>query len=258
MFKKEELNGWLVKVGSQVEKPIKIYMIGGGALSFRELKESTKDIDLIVTSKEDFDVLDKAIQKAGFELKTDLEEEFYLTALAVYMGEGDSRIDVFLKQVGKMLTITKGMIQRATPYQSYGKLDAYLISSEDIFLFKSMSSREGDIKDSDRLSRKGLNYDAVYDEIIEQSKIGNKWFFWVYESLCRLEEFSGIPLPIKDKVFDLVREHWKDKPSDFMEDIKDLDKHIPDKKLLGEVTSNPKNLQDGLQKGLKDGIGKGL
>lgn len=235
MFNKEELNEWLVKIGSNIEKPVKIYMIGGGALSFKGLKAVTKDIDIIVESKEDFDMFDSAIQKAGFNLKTDLKDGFYLTALAVYMKGDDSRIDVFLKQVGKMLILTQSMIQRAKQYQSYGKLDVFLVSNEDIFLFKSMSSRPGDIRDSDRLIVEGIDYDVVYGEIVEQSKSGNKWFFWAYESLCRLEEHNGLHLSIKDKLFSLVKEHWKDKPDDFMEDVENKGKHISDKKLLREL-----------------------
>ena len=162
MFNKEELNEWLVKVGSKIEKPLKIYMIGGCALSFKGLKDITKDIDIIVASQEDFNALDQAIKKAGFNIKTDLEDEFYLTALAVYVKGDDSRIDVFLKQVGKMLFLTESMIKRAETFRSYGKLNVCLISLEDIFLFKSMSSRPGDIADSDRIMRKGINYTADF------------------------------------------------------------------------------------------------
>jgi len=41
------------------------------------------------------------------------------------MKDDDSRIDIFLKQVGKMLRLTRGIIKRAKLYQSYGKLDVY-------------------------------------------------------------------------------------------------------------------------------------
>ena len=236
MFNKEELGGWLVKVGSKAEKQLKIYMIGGCALSFKGLKETTKDIDIIIESQRDFDVLDSAIKKADFKIKTDLEDEFYLTALAVYMKGDDSRIDVFLKQVGKMLNLTQSMIKRADFFQDYDKLSVYLISFEDIFLFKSMSSRKGDIEDCDRIMRRGIDYNIIYKEIMEQSKEeGKRWFFWVYESLCRLENHNSIRVPIKNKVFALVKEHWKDRPSDFMSDIENIENHIPDKKLLSDI-----------------------
>ena len=89
-------------MGLNIDKSIIIYMIGGCALSFKGLKPATKDIDIIVTSKPDFDVFNKAMLKLGFKSMSDRESDFYATALAVYM-KGESRVDVFLKQVGKCL-----------------------------------------------------------------------------------------------------------------------------------------------------------
>ena len=167
--------------------------------------------------------------KSGFKSMNERESEFYATALAVYV-KGESRIDVFLKQVGKMLILTEGMMERAEIYKDYGKLIVYLASNEDIFLFKAMTSREGDISDCDRIMKQGINYDVVYKEIVEQSK-DYKWFFWVYENVCKLEDYNGIRVPIKNSLFALVKKHWKDRPSDFMSDIGNLDKHLPDKEL---------------------------
>lgn len=234
MFNKNELDGLLVKVGSKIEKPIKIYMIGGCALSFKGLKAATKDIDIILASNKDFEIFDKSMKENSFESASDKESEFYATALAVYKKD-ESRIDVFLKQVGKMLILSESMMKRAEKYKEYGNLAVYLVSNEDIFLFKSMSAREGDISDCDRIMKQGLNYNIVYDEIVEQSKRGRKWFFWMYESLCRLENYNGIKTPIKKKVFALIKKHWKDKPSDFMAEIDNAESHITNKKLLKEI-----------------------
>ena len=237
MFTKQELEKLLEDVGEKIKKSVRIYMIGGCALSFKNIKDRTKDIDIIVTSQEDFDRIDAGIKESGFQSMTDRESEFYLTALAVFIKE-DSRIDVFLKQVGKMLFLTKSMIQRAEKYKTYGKLEVYLASNEDIFLFKMMTSRDGDVKDCDRIMKEGIDFEIVYKEIVEQSKEeGKRWFFWVYENLCRLEDHNSIRISIKDAVFALVKEHWKERPSDFMMDIADKDKHVSDKKMLKELKS---------------------
>lgn len=235
MFNKLELERLLESVGAKIGQPLKIYMIGGCALSFKGLKETTKDIDIIVTSKADFNMFDKAMIENGFQSMNERESDFYLTALAVYKKE-ESRIDVFLEQVGKMLFFTKSMIKRADKYKNYGNLEVYLVSNEDIFLFKMMTSREGDVYDCDRIMKGNINYTYVYDEIVEQSKEeGKRWFFWVYENLCKLEEHNSIRVPIKNKVFALVKKHWSEKPKDFMSDIRDRGKHISEKKLLNEL-----------------------
>src|SRR3989338_4347445 len=241
MFNREELEELLEEIGAKIERQISVFIIGGCALSFKGLKESTKDIDIIVSSKSDFDVFDRAMKESGFQSMNNRENEFYLSALAVYTKE-KSRIDVFVKQVGKMLFLTKSMIERAEEYRKYGKLTVSLISNEDIFLFKIMTSREGDIYDCDRIMRGKMDYSVIYNEIVEQSKEeGKRWFFWVYENLCKLEEHNGISVPIKNKIFSLVKEYWDERPDDFMEDAKDKERHILDKSLLNELTSSGGN-----------------
>lgn len=236
MFNREELDNLLARVGSMISKPIKIYMIGGCALSFKGMKLATKDIDLIITSKEDFQAFDNSMRENGFKSDSDRENDFYATALAVYRKE-ESRIDVFLKQVGKMLFLSESMIKRAKEYKVYGNLIVYLVSNEDMFLFKAMTSREGDVYDCDRIMKEGIDYNIVYNEIVEQSKSGKKWFFWVYENLCRLENYNKIKTSMKNKVFALAKKYWNEKPTDFMEDIENLENHIPNKKLLKELNS---------------------
>lgn len=237
MFNKDELDQLLANVGSKIEKPANIFMIGGCALSFKGLKEATKDIDIIVANQEDFNILDEAMKENGFQSITEKENEFYLTALAIYKKD-DSRIDVFLKQVGKMLFLTKNMINRAKEYRKYDKLGVYLVSNEDIFLFKMMTSRAGDIYDSDRIMRAGIDYKIIYEEIVEQSKEkGKRWFFWVYENICKLEDHNGIRIPIKNKIFELVKKYWNERPNDFMSDVADKAKHVPEKKLLKDLIS---------------------
>ncbi|MEK6933645.1 MAG: DUF6036 family nucleotidyltransferase [Nanoarchaeota archaeon] len=237
MFNKDELDQLLANVGSKIEKPVNIFMIGGCALSFKGLKEATKDIDIIITDQEGFNILNMAMKENGFQSMTEKENEFYLTALAVYKKD-DSRIDVFLKQVGKMLFLTKNMITRSEEYRKYDKLSVYLVSNEDIFLFKMMTSREGDIYDCDRIMRNGIDYKIIYEEVIEQSKEkGKRWFFWVYENMCKLEDYNGIRVSIKNKIFELVKKYWNERPNDFMSGAPDKAKHIPDKRLLKDLIS---------------------
>lgn len=65
-------------------------------------------------------MVDTAMLKAGFTRETDLKDEFYLTALAVYK-RGESRIDLFLHKVGQMLSFTSGMKKRSELHNTYDK-----------------------------------------------------------------------------------------------------------------------------------------
>ena len=127
------------------------------------------------------------------------------------------------------------MIRRAEMYKQYGKLAVYLVSNEDIFLFKAMTSRPGDLLDCDRLLKENLDYEKMCKEIEAQSSFGKHWFFWMYESMCRLEDYNKIRMPIKKKVFALVKKHWSERPSDFMEDVDSREDHIEEKRLLRDI-----------------------
>ncbi len=234
MFSALQLESWLNEVAKALEAPCSVYLIGGCAMCFKDLKTATKDVDAIVISRQEFDTLDKAILKAGFRRNTDLKDDFYLTALAVYE-KGSSRIDVFLKEVGKMLKFTSSMKQRAKLHSNAGNLKVYTASNEDIFLFKAMTPRPGDVDDCVALMRTPLNYDAIYEECMNQSSSEKKWYFWLYEKLCAIENSAGIESPIKNKVYQIVKDSWKDRPSDFMSGIQNVEVHVPDKKLAKKV-----------------------
>jgi hypothetical protein len=236
MFKAEELEAWLRDISVHVKEPLSIYLVGGGAMSFHKLKDITKDIDIVALNKNKYQELDNAITQAGFKLATDLDN-FYLTAMSVYM-RGDSRIDVFVKQVGKMLSLTKGILARAKHFKDFGNLSVHLFSQEDIFLFKSMTTREGDLKDCTTLIMSGLDYDVIYEEILEQSTKEQKWFFWLFERTCAYENYSGRPIPLKSKLLKLIKDHWQERPKSFMEDVDNVEKHLPKESIKGLSSVN--------------------
>ena len=98
-----------------------------------------------------------------------------------------------------------------------------------------MTPRKGDIEDCARLTREGLNYDIIYDECIGQSSEGKQWYFWLFEKICEIEEQTDTSVPIKSKLLKLVKKNWSNKPDDFLSSIKSPEKHVKDKKLLGQL-----------------------
>ena len=49
------------------------------------------------------------------------------------------------------------MVERAREYLILDKLAVYLCSNEDVFLFKTMTERSGDIEDCISLAKRGIN-----------------------------------------------------------------------------------------------------
>ena len=57
-------------------------------------------------------------------------------------------------------------------------------------------------------------------------------------NLCKLENHNGIEVPIKKKVYSLVKKYWKEKPNDFMAEITNKEKYIFDERLLKELDND--------------------
>ena len=189
-------------------------------MSFRGLKDETKDIDMIALNQSDLDTVSRTLIEAGYHQDTDLEE-FYLSAIIVFT-KGDGRIDLFLREVCKRLVLSDDMVKRAALHKRYGKLSVYLASNEDIFLFKSITDREKDIEDCIMLLNRALDKKIIIDEM--ESQKNAHWCFFVFEKLCLIED-AGLSVPFKDDVKKICFSKKQHLPKDFMMEVKDKKKH---------------------------------
>lgn len=82
-----------------------------------------------------------------------------------------------------------------------GKLHIYLMSREDITLFKSITERELDLKDIRTLIETGINWDIVEEECINQKDSG-MWANLLLDKLSDLYERYGITIRLSR-----VKEH---------------------------------------------------
>ena len=68
MFRKEELESWLVALGNAITKPLDMYLIGGCAMSFKGIKDRTKDIDIVMLKRSDLNRLREALPAIGLAI----------------------------------------------------------------------------------------------------------------------------------------------------------------------------------------------
>ncbi len=233
MFEKNSIIELLEKIGAILPVRVKIYMIGGGALSLKGLKEATKDVDLVLLDKKALHQIKDSFEKIGYEIDKGLfKEQFYKDAVFVFLDKSGSRIDILVDVVCGMLRLTEDMQKRAAKYGSFGNLDLYLVSNEDILLFKAITDRPQDLKDIRALiDATKLNWDVIIKECVSQHRKETKWIFWFYEQICRLEEQESFPIPEKSRVFEVCLQNWDRKPGDWMCDFSEeqIRKHIPPK-----------------------------
>ncbi|MBT4825025.1 hypothetical protein HN695_00220 [Candidatus Woesearchaeota archaeon] len=181
------------------ELDIHIYVIGGAVLLYRDIKPATKDIDIVVNTKQEFDELIRVLHHLGFE-DTSLKIGYDNFNLDKQLKKGDIHIDVFQKEICSKFSFSETMIKRSEEIISLNKVKIYLSSNEDVFSLKTMTERPGDLDDCVSLSQRGLDWDVILIEIKSQIENSGKniWITWINERLLDLEE-KGVSVPILDK-----------------------------------------------------------
>jgi len=178
------------------------------------LKNATKDADVIFLTKREAEAFKKALLASGFienevvnidreyvdmntfgifdEVKqTPLDEEFI----------PGIRIDVFLKKVCGVFHFSEGMQKRCIRGFKSGKMVNMICAPEDVFLFKSVTSRERDLEDMNSIFKRGLDWDAVKDELKGQlesmgAKTAGEYLKVVYGRWRLFSRRFGVRVPI--------------------------------------------------------------
>ncbi|MFB6177236.1 MAG: DUF6036 family nucleotidyltransferase, partial [Halobaculum sp.] len=144
----ESLRQTFRRVGNCLNHTAEAYLIGGGAMTLRGIKDSTKDIDLVTKDRTSFRRIEAALLDLGYTQETELAREYEsLGATAVLKGDGGGHVDLFDRQVALKLSFSETMAARAEQLSSDGNLTVFACSPVDVVLFKSMTPRSGDLDD---------------------------------------------------------------------------------------------------------------
>jgi hypothetical protein len=188
-----------------IKEPVNIFMIGGGAMMRHGLKIRTKDIDIIVGTDEKYDAVLSAFTDLGFA--SDIPGGAYgRLSIPGILIRGDIRVDLFCKEVCGKFSLSEGMMMRASEEKTDLKnIHLKVCSPSDIFLFKTMTERDGDEEDCANIIRDANpDWPMILDEAIKQSENGKPvWITWIAE---RLETFAekNIDIPILDEIIGLA------------------------------------------------------
>jgi hypothetical protein len=191
------------------DKQITFYLIGGGALMFYGAKASTKDIDIILKDDNDYNLTKQILEKIGF-IPAQIEPEYENFELEFIYIKDKYRLDIFKKLVCGKLQLSQDMIKRSKTQLKLSNLTLNTLSLEDIFVFKSITEREGDIEDSSEIVKKGITWDLILKEInnqIKESKV-EVWITFLNARLDILQERYNIQSPIKKQVEKLSKDFY--------------------------------------------------
>lgn len=62
MFEKKSLEEFFEKINGAAESKLTLYLIGGGNMSLRNMKVTTKDVDLVLLNRGELDIFKAAIE----------------------------------------------------------------------------------------------------------------------------------------------------------------------------------------------------
>lgn len=191
-FPENMLDDTLKRVAEELDEDINIYLIGGGAMIFYGRKAATKDIDIVFLDPQPLQAFIDAAIKAGFRPVEEPEEEYRkIGAWIILEADSGIRLDLFNKKVCDALEVKDTVVARTNHHSDIGKLHVYLMSPEDIVLFKGITEREADLEDIRILAEAGIDWGVVEEECLSQEGSGD-WSNLLVANLSELRRRYGI------------------------------------------------------------------
>jgi len=199
-FESSAIRRQFSELADLINDNLTVYLIGGGALTLEELKNATKDIDLIVRRESELKQLWSVLTSAGYEPQEDLAEEYDELEAAFILEKDRRRFDVFHEQVAGVIYLSDSMISRSRHLFDEAELSVRMVSLNDIFLFKAVANREDDVEDMVRIAQAGIDDDVIVAEIMTQLELlGSDDFIGAMKKKLERLENQGF-------VFDIHRE----------------------------------------------------
>lgn len=164
-----------------MNREMTVYLMGGGAMTFRGLKNATRDLDLLVTARDDFDILRDLLRDRGYETVENPVDEYESLGAALMLDKDEEcRFDIFDREVIRKLRLSDGMEDRADVVFDGSNLRVRGLSNEDIFLFKGVAGRPRDTDDMAQLveAGRGLDLDVIDEEFHDQLPMNTGRIEW--------------------------------------------------------------------------------
>jgi hypothetical protein len=209
-FNGKYVTGELTKLAAVIPKQTIIFIIGGLALINYGLKAATKDIDIVVRSRQELKALVSSLEYLGYHSLgyTVISKPYKKLEAARILENADGfRWDIFHQQVCKALIFTDTMAARAKTFYEERLLNAKMVSKEDIFLFKGITEREADMDDMRLLAESSLDWKAIEKECNDQSTLSGKlWECALHDNLVELRTKYKIKSPIEKNLRKIAEE----------------------------------------------------
>ncbi|MEM2114396.1 MAG: helix-turn-helix domain-containing protein [Candidatus Caldarchaeum sp.] len=185
--------GW----AKMLDRCITAYLLGGINMVIRGLKPATKDIDILVQSKEDYETVEKALLAAGYERAAEWTPgDRRAQPTNIFVHRSMPRIDLFTETVSRV-KISESMTERANLGFGLGNLKAMLLHTDDVALLKLLTARERDLSDAAEIIRlHGVSWKTILEEFMKLPKeVLREKVFLMFENMEDLQRIYGIKVP---------------------------------------------------------------
>ncbi|MCS7094260.1 MAG: helix-turn-helix domain-containing protein [Thaumarchaeota archaeon] len=212
----DEIMSNIEKWAREVERETTVYLLGGINMVIRGIKPSTKDIDILVRSREDYQTVEKALTAAGFRKTAEWTQgDLRANPSNIFIHPTLMRVDVFTEEVARV-KVSQKILDRATFGIALGKLKLMLLDLNDVVFLKLLTSRERDIGDAaETIRRHGVDWKKIIEEIHNLPKeIQAEKSFTILDNLDMLEKNYAIRTP--RKIVNLVRKTAVDKAIEYL------------------------------------------
>jgi hypothetical protein len=215
MISIEDQQKLLINVSRRLKRKITVYAVGGTAMMFLGIKDTTLDIDLVFNNNEDKEIFKDAAKELGY---------IEMDPTIVYGTRNnrpdmltlkDERFDLFVNEVIDFIFSDKMKERTEKTLDFEDKLILKIANLNDIILMKCATDR---IKDKDDVRKivgmKDANWNLIINEAKNQFSLGKeKSFFYLGSFLSDLKEDLKVPVPQKviDELWDLTEEKIEEK-----------------------------------------------
>jgi len=215
MISIEEQQTLLLNVSRRLKNKVIVYAVGGTAMMFSGLKESTLDIDLVFENEKDREEFKKAAIELGYR-EMDAVKVYGIRNNAPEMLKlNDERFDLFVNEVIDFV-FSENMKKRAVNmHQFEDKLLLKIADPHDLILMKCATDRQKDADDARRITEKTkIDWDVIVEEAENQVKLGKEKA--VFDLGCFLEKLRNelkvnVPQEVIDRLFRIVKKQAEEK-----------------------------------------------
>lgn len=211
----DEQQKLFLNIAGILKKKITAYAVGGTAMMFLGIKDSTLDIDLVFENEKDKDIFKEAIKSLGYR-EVDAIKVYGARRNQLEMLKlNDERFDLFVVNVIDFI-FSENMQKRAESIHQFGEnLMLKIADPSDIILMKCATDRLKDKDDARKIIGLGrIKWELLVEEAKKQIELGKDKS--AFELGCFLEELKNkmnveIPQEILDELFEIVKKQAEKK-----------------------------------------------